>query len=249
MKKPNININKENMIKAGVGVALVAAVMGSGAYFHNYKEKTYENLQAEILASQTTEEVQESNVAGFDYSSIPWKQMGYSDLQTYWGDMQEKRESIKGIADEYIDAYGSKMTEEDKKNLRWHESRMLNAIYPEDFEEAYNDFISLASQFIPKQTYSGGGYYNMPNTGLTKSGGVNYYGGRKETYYSSRVLYHYRTGEWWVDDEGFYRTASGNYVVAASDMSQGTTFEGSKGTCEVLDTGCAAGITDYYVAW
>ena len=141
------------MIKTGVGVALVATVMGSGAYFHNYKEKTYENLQAEILASQTTEEAQESNVAGFDYSSIPWKQMGYSDLQTYWNDIQEKRESIKGIADRYINSYGSKMTEEDKKNLRWHESRMLNAVYSDDFEAAYNDFNSLASQFVPKRAY------------------------------------------------------------------------------------------------
>lgn len=86
-------------------------------------------------------------------------------------------------------------------------------------------------------------------SGLTKSSGVNYYDGRKETYYSSKVLYHYRTSEWSVDSEGFYRTSDGSYVVAASDKSQGSTFEGSKGTCVVLDSGCAAGTTDYYVAW
>lgn len=85
--------------------------------------------------------------------------------------------------------------------------------------------------------------------GLTKSGGVNYHDGRRETYYSSNVLYHYRTGEWTADAEGFYRDANGYYVVAASDMPQGTTFEGSKGTCIVLDSGCAAGTTDYYVNW
>lgn len=90
-------------------------------------------------------------------------------------------------------------------------------------------------------------YY--PSDGLNAFTGVNEYEGRTETYYSSNVLYHYRTNEWWLDEEGFYRTDEGFYVVAASDMEQGTTFEGSKGTCIVLDTGCDAGITDYYVRW
>lgn len=83
---------------------------------------------------------------------------------------------------------------------------------------------------------------------LTKASGVNYYGGRRETYYSSNVLYHYLTPTWTLDSEGFYRDGD-NYVVAASDMPQGTTFPCSKGTCIVLDTGCPAGTTDYYVAW
>lgn len=85
-------------------------------------------------------------------------------------------------------------------------------------------------------------------SGLTKSAGVNYYNGRKETYYSSNVLYHYLTPTWSLDEEGFYRSGD-YYVVAASDMAQGTTFECSKGTCIVLDTGCPALTTDYYVAW
>lgn len=81
---------------------------------------------------------------------------------------------------------------------------------------------------------------------LTQESGVNYYNGRIETYYSSNVLYHQDTDQWTVDEEGFYRTDEGYYVVAASDMPQGTTFEGSKGTCIVLDSGCSENITDYY---
>lgn len=92
-------------------------------------------------------------------------------------------------------------------------------------------------------------YYDMPTEGLTKQGGVNYHDGRTETYYSSNVLYHYRTPEWHLDGEGFYRTDDGYYVVAASDMPEGTVFEGSKGTCIVLDCGCSEGVTDYYVNW
>lgn len=90
-------------------------------------------------------------------------------------------------------------------------------------------------------------YY--PSDGLNAFTGVNEYDGRTETYYSSNVLYHYRTSEWWLDEEGFYRTDEGYYVVAASDMEQGTVFEGSKGECIVLDCGCADGVTDYYVNW
>ena len=91
--------------------------------------------------------------------------------------------------------------------------------------------------------------YDMPTDGLTMQGGVNYHDGRTETYYSSNVLYHYRTSEWTLDAEGFYRDADGYYVVAASDMEQGATFTGSKGECKVYDCGCADGVTDYYVGW
>ena len=98
-------------------------------------------------------------------------------------------------------------------------------------------------QAAQQQSYSGN------SSGLTKSSGVNYYNGRRETYYSSRVLYHYRTPEWTLDSEGFYRTSEGYYVVAVSDMTQGTIFQGSKGLCQVLDSGCSGNTTDYYVNW
>ena len=90
---------------------------------------------------------------------------------------------------------------------------------------------------------------NVNTNGLTQEAGINFYNGRTETYYSSNVLYHQDTDEWTIDDEGFYRTDEGYYVVAASDKEQGTVFEGSKGTCIVLDSGCEDGIDDYYVNW
>lgn len=109
------------------------------------------------------------------------------------------------------------------------------------------------------QEYDVTGYYAPANDvlsadygvsdGLNTFTGVNYHDGRVETFYSSQVLYHYRTNEWTLDAEGFWRTEEGYYVVAASDMEQGETFKGSKGTCIVLDTGCNVGVTDYYVNW
>ena len=87
--------------------------------------------------------------------------------------------------------------------------------------------------------------------GLTRSGGVNYHDGRRETWYSSSNpnSYHYRTGEWTVGEDGVYRDADGYVVVAASDLAQGSTVSTSFGEGKVYDTGCAAGTTDIYTAW
>lgn len=82
-----------------------------------------------------------------------------------------------------------------------------------------------------------------------KQQGVREYDGRTETWYSSNIAYHHRTGEWEVDEEGYYRTEEGYYVVAASDMEQGTVFETSKGEAIVLDSGCDDGVTDFYTAF
>ena len=62
--------------------------------------------------------------------------------------------------------------------------------------------------------------------GLNSFVGVIEYDGRRETAYSSNVLYHYRTSEWTADEQGFYHDSEGRYVVAASDMEQGTVFQG-----------------------
>lgn len=94
-------------------------------------------------------------------------------------------------------------------------------------------------------------YYESNGNGLTKSGGVNYYNGRKETWYSQRVLpggglnipgRH-------VASDGTIRDADGYIVVAASDLAYGTVVETSLGAGRVYDTGCAPGTTDVYTDW
>ena len=126
---------------------------------------------------------------------------------------------------------------------------------PESQGEPISDGISVSDEYTPIVEYiepytaseSAEGYY--PTDGLTQDGGINYHDGRLETWYSSQVLPHYRQGEWTTDEEGYWRTSDGYYVVAASDMEQGTIFSGSKGECIVLDSGCADGTTDYFVSW
>ena len=78
--------------------------------------------------------------------------------------------------------------------------------------------------------------------------GVVDYDGHSETWYSSQVLYHYRTPEWTADDEGFYRTAEGYYVVASDAWPEGAVIETSRGLAQVLDGGCGDNV-DFYCNW
>lgn len=106
------------------------------------------------------------------------------------------------------------------------------------YEEEYYEPTYYEESYAP--AYSGDGF---------ASEGVREHDGRTETYYSSNVARHYRTGEWEVDDEGYYRDADGYYVVAASDVAEGETLETSKGTARVYDSGCDEGVTDFYTAF
>lgn len=107
-----------------------------------------------------------------------------------------------------------------------------------ELETYYEEDYSWVENY--STSYSGDGFQQE---------GVRDYNGRTETWYSSNTLYHYRTNEWSVDDEGYYRDSDGYYVVAASDVPEGTVIDGTKGECKVYDSGCDDGVTDYYVAW
>lgn len=93
-------------------------------------------------------------------------------------------------------------------------------------------------------------YQQQPSTSGTdfKTQGVIDYNGRSETWYSSNVLRHYRTDEWTADEQGFYRTDEGYYVVASDAYEQGAIIETSRGLAQVLDSGCGENI-DFYVDW
>lgn len=112
--------------------------------------------------------------------------------------------------------------------------------------EYYEEPVYEQQYYEPvQQDYSG--YSN--GSGLTKSGGVNYHEGRKETWYSSNTLYHKDTANWTAGSDGVYRDKDGYVVVAASDKAQGSTIETSFGTGKVYDSGCANGVTDIYTNW
>lgn len=101
---------------------------------------------------------------------------------------------------------------------------------------------SAASQPSPQQQtasgYSGGSFAAQ---------GVIYWNGIRYTYYSSRVLYHYRTPEWTAGADGVYRDSSGYVVVASNDYGQGSVVQTPFGSGKVYDCGCPSGTIDVYV--
>lgn len=199
----------------------------------------------------------------YDFPTFTWQTEGYDNLASWWEDLQAKRAEYTGKADEAIAAYGSYLSEEQQNQLRDLESKLVNAVsftditeYENQFNEVVNagetakaDAEALAAQQAATSTSSSGGQYYSNGSGLTKQSGVNYCNGRKETYYSSNVLYHYKTPEWILGSDGVYRTQDGYVVVAASDLPQGSYVDTSFGMGQVLDSGCSANVTDIYTAW
>lgn len=117
----------------------------------------------------------------------------------------------------------------------------------------------IAEQVDSQPDYWDGNYYSGPydpelnnNPAYINGGdgfmqqGVREFEGRTETWYSSNQAYHYRTGEWTADDEGYYRDSDGYYVVASEDHAEGEVFNTSKGKAKVYDSGCDSGVTDFY---
>lgn len=185
---------------------------------------------------------------------------GYDNLFIWKKDLEQIKSEFEGSAAAAEEIYIDYLSEELINNLYEYEENILKAetiTEINEWKDRFNEAVAIGEEtkiametaYIEQNYYSYSPSYDTPSSGLTAYTGVNYYDDRRETYYSSNVAYHYRTNEWYVDNEGFYRTEEGYYVVAASDMEQGTTFEGSKGTCVVLDSGCDEGTTDYYVNW
>ena len=205
-----------------------------------------------------------------------YKGDGFASLQDWHASMSAKRDSLGVRAQILLNMYGdyanddqravldgcvngsgelSSMAEVDAKSAELDEMRASleeakRTALEKAAEEAAAAEAALAAVPAVDAQGSAVSYASYSSgSGLTRASGVNNFGGRRETYYSSNALYHYRTGEWTQDSEGFWRDADGYYVVAASDMAQGSVFAGSKGDCKVYDSGCAAGTTDYYTGW
>lgn len=195
-----------------------------------------------------------------DYEwSYPWQELGYSNIMDWHDGLLGMSLDSDGIADAAIAVYSSVITDDEKARLYSLEEKMANApamsLYNSYLEE-FDEILADCESRMPVVTYSSGsgsssssGSYISSGSGLTKSGGVYYFNGRRETYYSSNVLYHYRTNEWTVGEDGVYRDADGYIVVAASDLAQGSTIDTSLGEGKVYDSGCANGVTDIYTAW
>lgn len=105
-----------------------------------------------------------------------------------------------------------------------------------------NDAVNAAIK-ASKAKASGGG--------LTKSKGVFYFNGHRETWYSERVLpgggLHIPGRH--TDEAGLVRDGDGYICVASVDYPKGTVVQTSLGAGKVYDSGCASGTIDIYTNW
>lgn len=104
-----------------------------------------------------------------------------------------------------------------------------------------------------EDSFEKNGYYTQTKKNGEKviftNVGVIYENGIRYTYYSSNALYHYRTAEWTLGEDGIYRNDEGYIIVASNDHAQGTKVDTPFGKGIVLDCGCASGTIDIYTGF
>lgn len=213
-----------------------------------------------------------TELTNYTVPTYPWQELGYTNVMDYHNDLKAKNEEAVGSADEAIETYAEVITDEQIETLRNCELQMSKALTFEKYNKYLDEFNGVIdvceealAEYLESQNVqisyanntsssaqsnsSSVAYYESNGSGLTKSAGVNYYNGRRETWYSSSVLYHYKTGEWTLGSDGVYRDSDGYIIVASSDLAYGSTVDTSLGAGKVYDSGCAAGTSDIYTAW
>ena len=101
-----------------------------------------------------------------------------------------------------------------------------------------------------KKKYASPNGYQVMTDGTVvnfRSMGVIYMHGFRYTYYSSNVLRHHRTHEWYACDDHIYRTKDGYVVVASGNHAQGSIVPTPFGPGKVLDHCYVNGTIDIYV--
>lgn len=185
---------------------------------------------------------------------------GYSSIDEWYNDMREKNAEAAGKSDTAIESYISVITDEEIAELREFEKIMTTTLSASEYNEASSGFDAVVEECndrltAPSRTassnvssYTGGGFdipYNFRVMGVLYDSKFRY------TYYSSNVLYHYRTPEWTLGSDGIYRDSAGRVVVASDDYPEGTVvYSELFGDCIVLDCGVGrSGTLDVYVGW
>lgn len=95
--------------------------------------------------------------------------------------------------------------------------------------------------------------YQIMENHLTRSNGVVYFAGHRETWYSTNEAAGKATA-WEIPDkhvaeDGTIRDKDGFVCVASSDHRKHTIIMTSVGVGKVYDTGCSHGTIDVYTTW
>lgn len=179
--------------------------------------------------------------------------------------IQAQQEELDKIAD-MKDDFNSQVQERLESNRDYATEEQLTQIhelminlYGAKSEEEYNDIaaqvtsilntIDKNKEAVEAEKAAEAKAKSGPSSSHFRQMGEIYYGGHRFTYYSSRVLYHYKTPQWHTNDVGFWCDSNGYLIVASNDYSQGSLIDTPWGTGIVRDSGCDSGTVDMYVNW
>lgn len=254
-------MNTEKKAKSIVFISFVTIVLIGclfGVFYSIQEAKANEAAEAGTQAWNFT--------LDYEFPTPPWKEAGYSDVETYWADLTSKRESFVGISAQVQEEFAGYLSDVDITKLDELELRLTHTSSLQklnEYEAQLNEIINTAKeardadiaaqQITYSSSGSDGGVYYSNGSGLTASKGVNWYNGRKETYYNldmSGVVSNAQAmginGNYWVRDDGV--KMYGDYVIVASQDSKGTLIDTSVGQGIVLDY-CPAGTVDIATTW
>ena len=213
----------------------------------------------------------QSIVEKYEFPTPIYKQEGYSNIKDYWEDLQSKRSEYSGMAEEAIASLEDYLSDEQKSSLRELEADILNSTSISEivgYETQFNDIVNIATEemnsalvaqatTVSTSSYSSenNAVYYSNGSGLTRSKGVNYHNGVRETYYNlnmSGVIANAQAmginGNYWVRDDGV--KMYGDYVIVASgNGSKGDIISTSLGDGIILDYCPTAGTNDIATVW
>lgn len=260
-----IFIYKTKIAKAVCGLGIISA-LGVASVQVNipipaYAETTKEDSIAKNFGKTLVDPIQETIE-----SQYPYKAEGYDNLSDWLSAVKTKTQELQGKISESRNL--EFLYDEDIAALDNIEANISNAfslVTLGEYENTINSMFDKSAarraeaeaaekkkaleQQQQQQTYSapsGGGV-------LTPSSGVNWFNGRKETYYNlnmSGVVANAKNmgieGDYWVRGDGV--KMYGGYVIVAAQMDKGTIIDTSLGAGIVLDW-CPAGTIDIAVSW
>lgn len=259
MKKNHV---KSVSMAVFVVVVFVCCIICSEHYGNKYYIEQAETEEIEYVEETDISD----NVVAVECNikMFPYQEKGYANLKEYYDDMRVKNEDVVGVADEAAAYYADVITEEQKELLYEYEDVLSSTLSYDKYEKYYYLLEDLLAELddamaavLPvyysnsDNSGNGGGYYTSNGNCLTRSGGVFWFNGRRETWYSQNVLpggglnipgRH-------VAADGTIRDADGYIVVASGDHEKGAVVDTSLGAGKVYDYCETSGTTDVYVNW
>ena len=223
-----------------------------------------------VALGETVDSPQVMKAYNVSLDGREYLQEGYVDESSWQAAFDSKIQEARSINDELInlsyylsEENVSKLNNFNVDNFKYIKDVQsyideMTAVRDEILAQKKQDIESLAAKQkkIQDQQYStssGGGYYYSSNGVLTRSGGVNYFNGRKETWYNlnmNGVIANAQAmgiqGNYWVRGDGV--KMYGDKVIVASQDSKGTIVNTSLGTGIVLDY-CPSNSVDIATNW